>query len=538
MSNIIFTKYLEIISFYHSILWWLAVLFVYLGTYHCNNQAQEPISCHIRRLAMDTIYADIARRTGGNIYIGVVGPVRTGKSTFIKRVMEQTVIPHIEDPYRRERARDELPQSGSGKTIMTSEPKFVPEEAVEISPDAMTKLRIRMIDSVGYMVDGAVGAEEDGKPRMVTTPWYDEEIPMTQAAELGTQKVMQEHCSIGIVVTTDGSITDIPRADYERAERRAITDMQATGKPFLVIINSRTPGGAAARQIKEQLKQEYRIHAFIADCQALDEEQIARILEALLYCFPMRQLQIYMPRWMDVLEEEHPVKKALYEMLLQNAQGITNLACAESSLARLTELEQVMDSTVSGVDLSTGTVSCMLRFPEKLFYEILSTKAGLEIQNDAQLLTLLTELATVKTAYDKISDALSQVKATGYGVVMPAAEEMILEKPEIIKKGGAFGVKLKAGAPSIHMIRVDIDTEISPMVGDEKQSRDLIAYLGGEDPEKLWQSHIFGKSVYELIQDGLSAKLVQLPADVRGKFRGTLTRIVNDGANGLICLIL
>lgn len=487
---------------------------------------------------MENIYADIASRTGGNIYIGVVGPVRTGKSTLIKRIMEQLVIPNIEDPYRQERARDELPQSGSGKTIMTSEPKFVPEEAVEISPDGTAKLRVRMIDSVGYMVDGAMGAEEDGKPRMVTTPWYDEEIPMTQAAELGTKKVMEEHCSIGLVVTTDGSITDIPRADYETAECRAITDMQATGKPFLVIINSRVPNSTAAKQVKEQLKQEFGINAVIADCQALDLEQIAEILHALLYSFPVKELRIFMPRWMDVLEEGHPVKTAVYDALLQRAEEISTLASAEPVLARLTELEQVLDFSVRSVDLSTGTVSCTLQFPETLFYEILSTKAGLEIQNDAQLLKLLTELSQIKLAYDKISDALSQVKATGYGVVMPAAEEMILEKPEIIKKGGAFGVKLKAGAPSIHMIRVDIDTEISPMVGDEKQSQDLITYLGGEDPEKLWQSNIFGKSVYELIQDGLSAKLVQLPADVRGKFRGTLTRIVNDGANGLICLIL
>ena len=487
---------------------------------------------------MENIYADIASRTGGNIYIGVVGPVRTGKSTLIKRIMEQLVIPNMDDPYRRERARDELPQSGSGKTIMTSEPKFVPEEAVEISPDGTAKFRVRMIDSVGYMVAGAAGAYEDGKPRMVTTPWYDEEIPMTQAAELGTKKVMDEHCSIGLVVTTDGSITDIPRADYEEAERRAIADMKATGKPFLVIINSRMPGSPAAKQTREQLKQEYGVNPVIADCQALDMEQINELLTAVLYAFPMKELHVFMPRWMDVLEEEHPVKKVLYEALLKRAEEITSLAAAAPTLEQLTELEQVLDFSVRSVDLSTGTVSCMLRFPDSLFYEILSTKAGLEIRSDAQLLKLLTELAQVKADYDKISDALSQVKATGYGVVMPAAEEMVLEKPEVIKKGGAFGVKLKAGAPSIHMIRVDIDTEISPMVGDEKQSQDLIAYLGGEDPEKLWQSNIFGKSVYELIQDGLSAKLVQLPADVRGKFRGTLSRIVNDGANGLICLIL
>ena len=487
---------------------------------------------------MENIYADIAGRTGGNIYIGVVGPVRTGKSTLIKRVMEQLVIPNIEDPYRRERARDELPQSGSGRTIMTSEPKFVPEEAVEIAPDEAAKLCIRMIDTVGYMVEGVAGAEEDGKPRMVTTPWYDEEIPMTQAAELGTKKVMEEHCSIGMVVTTDGSVTDIPRADYEKAERRAIEDMKATGKPFLVIINSRIPSSSAAKQVKEKLDREFGIHSVIADCQALDTEQIAGILKELLYAFPLKELRIYMPRWMDVLEEDHPVKASLYGALLQRAEEITTIASAVPVLGKLTELEQVLGFDLHSVELSTGTVSCVLRFPEALFYEILSTKAGMEIRNDAQLLKLLTELSQTKTAYDKISDALSQVKATGYGVVMPTTGEMILEKPEIIKKGGSFGVKLKAGAPSIHMIRVDIDTEISPMVGDEKQSRDLIAYLGGEDPEKLWQSNIFGKSVYELIQEGLSAKLVQLPEDVREKFRGTLSRIVNDGANGLICLIL
>ncbi len=487
---------------------------------------------------MENIYADIASRTGGNIYIGVVGPVRTGKSTLIKRIMQELVIPNMDDPYRQERARDELPQSGSGKTIMTSEPKFVPEEAVEISPDGTAKLRVRMIDSVGYMVDGAVGAEEDGKPRMVTTPWYDEEIPMAKAAELGTKKVMEEHCSIGMVVTTDGSITEIPRADYESAERRAIRDMQATGKPFLVIINSREPKAPAAKQVKEQLKREFGIEPVIADCQALDTDQISEFLRALLYSFPMKELRVYLPRWMDALEDAHPVKAALYGALLQRAEEMTSLAAAEPTLSQLKELEQVLDFAVRSVDLSTGTVSCMITFPEKLFYEILSTKAGLEIQNDAQLLKLLTELAQIKGEYDKISDALSQVKATGYGVVMPNAGELTLEKPEIVKKGGAFGVKLKAGAPSIHMIRVDIDTEISPMVGDEKQSQDLIAYLSGENPEKLWQSNIFGKSVYEMIQEGLSTKLVQMPAEVRGKFRGTLSRIVNDGANGLICLII
>ena len=487
---------------------------------------------------MDRIYGDIAARTGGNIYVGVVGPVRTGKSTLIKRIMEELVIPGIQDPYRKERARDELPQSGSGKTIMTSEPKFVPEEAVEISPDGTTKLRVRMIDSVGYMVDGAVGAEEDGVPRMVTTPWFDHEIPMTQAAELGTKKVMEEHCTIGLVVTTDGTITDIPREDYICAERKAILDMQKTRKPYLVIINSRNPGGDGAAMVRQEIKREYGVEPVIADCQALDAEGIGKLLQALLYTFPMTELRVHLPRWLDALESDHPVKTALYQTLLQRAGEIGTLGQAEGTLEGIRELPEVQDYTLRSIDLANGTVSCTIVLPEKLYYEILSAKAGLPIENDAQLLSLLMELAKAKQEYDKISDALSAVKATGYGVVMPAAGEMKLETPEIIRKGGAFGVKLKAGAPSIHMIRVDIDTEISPMVGDEKQSRDLIDHLTGEDPEKLWQSNIFGKSVYDLIQEGLTAKLVQLPEDVRGKFRGTLTRIVNEGATGLICLIL
>ena len=487
---------------------------------------------------MENIYGSIAARTGGNIYIGVVGPVRTGKSTLIKRVMEELVLPNIEEPFRAQRARDELPQSGSGRTIMTSEPKFVPEEAVEISPDGTAKMRVRMIDSVGYMVDGAVGAEEEGQPRMVTTPWYDYEIPMTQAAELGTKKVMEEHCSIGLVVTTDGTVTDIPREDYAEAERRAIEDMQATGKPFLVIINSCEPSGAAARQVQEYLQREFGVDAVIADCQILDSDGVCKILEKLLYAFPMRQLQVFMPRWMDSLEPEHPVKAALYEALLRRAEEIAHLGQAEATLSQLGQMQEVLDFAIRDVDLATGTVSCSLTFPEKLFYEILSDKSGVEITDDAQLFALLTELTKAKQEYDKIADALSSVKTTGYGVVMPSAEEMTLEMPEPVRKGGNFGVKLKAGAPSIHMIRVDIDTEISPMVGDEQQSRDLVDYLTGEDPEKLWQSNIFGKSVYDLVQEGLTGKLVRTPEDVRHKFRGCLTRVINEGANGVICLII
>ena len=487
---------------------------------------------------MEHLYRDIATRTGGNIYIGVVGPVRTGKSTLIKGIMEKLVIPNISDPYRRERARDELPHSGSGRTIMTAEPKFIPEEAVEIQPDGKTNLRVRFIDSVGYMVPGAVGAEEEGQPRMVTTPWFDREIPLTQAAELGTKKVMEEHCSIGLVVTTDGTVTDLPRSDYLEAESRAILDMQATGKPFLVVVNSRNPNGQAAQQTVDHIRTQFGLEPLTADCQGLDAAGIAQLLHRLLLSFPLSQLQIYMPRWLDALEGDHPVKAALYEALLTKGESISSLAQAEGILDTLKELEAVGDVHIRGVDLATGTVACAITFPEKLFYDILSQRTGVKVSGDRELMNLLTELTAVKGEYDKISDALGAVKATGYGVVMPTMEEMNLEKPQMLRKGGTFGVKLKAGAPSIHMIRVDIDTEISPMVGDEKQTKELVDTLAAADLETLWESNIFGKSVYDLIHDGLNTKLVTLPQDVRSKFRGTLSRVVNEGANGLICLIL
>ena len=487
---------------------------------------------------MENIYADIAARTAGNIYIGVVGPVRTGKSTLIKRIMEQLVIPGISDTYRRERAKDELPQSGSGKTIMTSEPKFVPEEAVEISPDGMSTLRVRMIDSVGYMVDGASGAMEDGMPRMVTTPWYDHEIPMTEAAELGTKKVMQEHSTIGIVVTTDGTVTDIPREDYLEAERRAIIDMQATGKPFLVIVNSREPQGDAARETAQHLHSEYGIEPTIADCQSLDSEQIQQLLKDILYAFPLGKLQIWLPRWVNALEADHPVKNAICQALLERAEQIQTLAQAETMLSGLTELEEVQDFKLKSIDLASGTVSIALSFPEELFYHILSSRAGLDIENEGQLLELLTKLQDIKKKYDKLSAALEQVEATGYGIVMPTAKDMNLYPPEMLKKGTSYGVKLRSTAPSIHMIRVDIDTEIAPIVGSEQQSKELVEQLSAEQPEQLWQSNIFGKSVYDLLQEGLTSKLRTTPEDVRAKFRGTLTRIVNEGATGLFCLIL
>lgn len=487
---------------------------------------------------MENIYQDIATRTGGDIYIGVVGPVRTGKSTLIKRIMEVLVIPGIEDPYKKERARDELPQSGSGRIIMTSEPKFIPEEAAEISPDGAARLRVRMIDSVGYMVDGAVGAYDEGQPRMVTTPWFDREIPMTEAAELGTKKVMEDHCSLGLVVTTDGSITDIRREDYIIPERRAIADMRATGKPFLVIINSRQPNSPEAAAVREQIRREFGVDAHICDCQSLDREGIANLLRQLLYRFPLHEIRVSMPRWIDALDADHPVKAGLYRELLERAGKIQTLAEAEEALSGLGAAENVQEYYYKGIDLGNGTVSCALTFPEELFYGILSDKSGVTISTDTELIRILTELARVKREYEKVSAALGSVMATGYGVVMPTLDQMKLEAPELLRKGGSFGVKLRAGAPSIHMIRVDVDTQIAPMVGDESQSRDLIRQLSDAEPEKLWESNIFGKSVYELLQDGLNTKVQRLPEDVRGKFRTTLSRIVNEGATGLVCLIL
>ncbi len=489
----------------------------------------------------NSIYEQIAQRTDGNVYVCVVGPVRTGKSTLIRRVMEETVIPNIENVYRRERARDELPQSGSGRTIMTSEPKFVPEEAVEIVPDGAARLSVRFIDSVGYMIEGAVGAEEDGKPRMVTTPWSDEEIPLTDAAELGTKKVMEDHGTIGLVVTTDGSITDIPREDYEAAEGRAIGDMRATGKPFLVLVNSREPEGEAAQALCARLDAAYGVRSIAADCLSLQEQEIAEIFRRLLYEFPIAEMRIFLPSWLEALESEHPLKSSLYEAMRRSAANISRLSEAEPAIREICELESVQGYTVRDVDLATGTVSCSLEFPARLFYQVLGEKSGLPIENDGDLLTLLEQLAQVKKKYDKVAGALEEVWATGYGIVMPGPEDMKMEVPEIVRRGSSYGVKLRASAPSIHMLRADIQTEISPIVGDEKQSEDLIQYLLGEyegNTEKLWESNIFGKSLFELVNDGLSGKLRRLPADSRYKFKDALQKIINEGGNGLLCIIL
>lgn len=488
-----------------------------------------------------SIYQEIAKRTGGDIYIGVVGPVRTGKSTFIKRFMETLVIPNIEDPYWQERAKDELPQSASGKTIMTAEPKFIPEEAVSISPDGTAKLRVRMIDSVGYMIPGAMGAIEDGKPRMVTTPWLDHEIPMTDAAELGTQKVMEEHSTVGIVITTDGTITDIERADYIESEQRAIEDMQKTGKPFVVIINSSAPQEPTAQTIKQSLEQKYQVHCICADCQSMDEQEIGSLLSAILYEFPLRELQIYLPAWISALEMTHPLKSGLYTALREKVEGVSRLMQTEAVLMDIAEQQGLPGCTVRQIDPGKGIVIAELQFSERLFYSVLGEKSGLEIKDDADLIRYLEDLSKIKREYDRMKTALAEVEATGYGIVMPEAEDMELDVPEIVKKGSNYGVKLRARADAVHMIKCAIRTEICPMVGDEQQSSDLVDYLMKEyegSPEKLWQSNLFGKSVYELVNDGLTSKLKRMPESARLKMRDTIGRIINEGCNGLICIIL
>ena len=489
----------------------------------------------------EKLYQDIADRTGGNIYLGVVGPVRTGKSSFVKRFMQEFVIPNIENIYRRERATDELPQSGSGKTIMTSEPKFVPEEAVEIAPDGASRFSIRLIDSVGYMIPGVLGVEEDGSPRMVTTPWFPEEIPMTQAAELGTRKIMEDHCTIGIVVTTDGSIHDIPRGDFVEAEERAIRDMKATGKPFLVIINSTNPQGTEAQAIKQHLDEKFGTECLCLNCLLLQEADIRQLFSAILREFPVSELQLTLPDWLRALPFDHPLKQTLYGEMLRQADHFGTLRETMAAVKTMEELDSVESVELQAIDPGTGVVQCVMALYDTLFYQILSEHSGFQVENDADLLRLLVELAQVKEAYTKVSGALEQVRETGYGVVMPTIEEMTLEQPEIVRKGSNYGVRLKASAPSIHMMRADIETEINPMIGEEKQSEDMLRYLMEEsegDTRKLWQTNIFGKSVTELVNEGLGVKLHRISDGPRRKFQATLSRIINEGSNGLICIIL
>jgi len=487
------------------------------------------------------LYDDIAQRTGGDIYIGVVGPVRTGKSTFIKRFMETLVIPNIENVYRRERARDELPQSGSGRTVMTAEPKFVPEEAVRVEMEDGAAFSVRLIDCVGYLVPGAVGQTEDDAPRMVTTPWFDYDIPMTEAAEVGTRKVIAEHSTIGVVVTTDGSITDIPREDYLEAENRVITELKELGKPFLVLLNSAYPDSDRAKAIQADLIDRYDVSCIRVNCLELSEEDVTAIIREVLYEFPVKELSMFLPPWVDALPYDHPIKSELYSAIRAGASEMRRIRDVEGTMAAIGQCESVSGARVTSIDLGSGRACATLELPRSLFYETISAQSGFTIADDGDLMSLLTSLAGVKKEYDKVADALREVRETGYGIVAPCPEELKLEEPEIVKQGGRYGVRLKASAPSIHMIRADIETEVSPIVGSEKQSEEMVTYLLREfegDTAKIWESNIFGKSFHELVGEDLNTKLKRMPEDARGKLRETLQRVINEGSGGLICIIL
>lgn len=487
------------------------------------------------------IYQSIAQRTQGDIYIGVVGPVRTGKSTFIKKFMESLVIPKIDNVYQRERARDELPQSASGRTIMTAEPKFVPEEAVAITMDGGAALSVRLIDCVGYLVPGAVGAMEDEMPRMVTTPWFEQEIPMAEAAEIGTRKVIAEHCTIGVVMTTDGTITDIPREDYVQAEERVIEELKELEKPFLVVLNSAWPEGERARALRAELAEKYDVTCVCVNCLQMDEETITGIIRGVLCEFPLRELDLFLPPWVDALPFEHPIKRGVYTAVRSGAAGLKRMRDVRTCVDKIGECESVNRVEITAMDLGTGTAQAELELPRNLFYETLSEQSGFQVRDDGDLLPLLSGLAEIKSGYDRVAQALEQVKETGYGIVLPDIAELELEEPEIVRQGGRYGVRLKASAPSIHMIRADVQTEVSPIMGTEKQSEEMIRYLLEEfegDTGKIWQSNIFGKSFHDLVGEDLNSKLKRMPEDAQNKLRETLQRIINEGTGGLICIIL
>ena len=487
------------------------------------------------------LYEDIAKRTEGDIYVGVVGPVRTGKSTFIKRFMDLLVIPNIENEYKRERALDELPQSASGRTIMTTEPKFIPNEAVDITMGEHLKLKVRLVDCVGYLVNNAIGYLEDDMPRMVKTPWSDEEIPFEQAAEIGTKKVIEEHSTIGILVTTDGSITDIPREDYVEAEERVVRELKSLNKPFIMLLNSADPQAEQTISLAKNLEERYGISVLPTDCSTLTIEDIHMIFSKILYEFPIERINFNFPRWTNGLEETHWLKQELYKEVKEAFQDIRLLKQIETSVGRIQKTEIIQKTRVEEILLGTGCVNISVELKEELFYQILTEISGVEIHNEGDLFSTINVLAKSKKEYDKIAYALEEVKAKGYGIVTPSMDELILDEPEMVKQGSRFGVKLKARAPSIHLIKTEVETEVSPIVGSEKQSEELVNYLLSEfetDPQKIWESNIFGKSLHELVNEGLQNKLSKMPEDAQMKLQETLERIVNEGSGGLICIIL
>lgn len=464
-----------------------------------------------------------------------------GKSTFIKNFMDLLVIPNIDNEYKKERARDELPQSAGGRTIMTTEPKFIPNEAVEITIGDNLKFKTRLVDCVGYLVNNAIGYLEDDMPRMVKTPWYEEEIPFEEAAEIGTRKVIAEHSTIGILVTTDGSITDIPREDYINAEERVVKELKELNKPFVIVLNSDDPFSDYTKALAKKLEEKYGVSVLPTDCARLDIEDIDDIFSNILYEFPIETINIDFPRWVDGLPDDHWLKVELYDEIEKAFDNIRILKQVDSSIGQLQNTKVITRTSLTEVRLGEGSVRVSIELVDELFYKVLTEISGVEIDNEGALFSTMTEFARTKKQYDKIAYALEEVKATGYGIVTPSIDELILEEPEMVKQGTRFGVKLKAKAPSIHMMRADIETEVSPIVGSEKQSEDLVNYLLSEfesDPKKIWESNIFGKNLHELVNEGLQNKLARMPDDAQAKLQETLERIVNEGSGGLICIIL
>ncbi len=487
------------------------------------------------------IFQDIAERTGGDIYIGVVGPVRTGKSTFIKRFMEMLVIPNISNVYDRERSQDELPQSGSGRTIMTTEPKFVPSEAVEVVVADNINFRVRLVDCVGYAVGGAVGYEDMNGPRMVLTPWRADPVSFVEAAEMGTEKVIADHSTVGLVITTDGSITDIPRGDYLSAEERVVSELKALGKPFVVIVNSTHPEQYETKGLVDELQNKYQVPVLAINSLQMGSADIESVLQELLFMFPVREIQIDYPRWVEELAGDHWLRSRFENGAYAAVANLDRVRNVEAAVDSLRGLEDVSNVRLDNLSLGNGSVHITMEASPDLFYRVLEEISGFTIGGDHHLMRLISELSVAKREYDKVAVALQQVRDQGYGVVQPLLNEMTLAEPELIKHGHRFGVKLKASAPSIHMIKVDIMTEISPIVGTEKQGEEFLKYLTNEfekDPSRIWQTDFFGKSMHDLVKEGIQSKLARMPENAQEKLQETLTKILNEGSGGLICIIL
>ena len=492
-------------------------------------------------MAEHSIYKDIAERTGGDIYIGVVGPVRTGKSTFIKRFMEEIVLPNIEDANTRERAKDEMPQSAAGKTVMTTEPKFIPDNAVNVNLGDSILVQAKLIDCVGYIVDGAMGAIEDGEPRMVRTPWREEPMPFVEAAEMGTRRVIEEHSTIGMLVTTDGTIGEIPRENYVEAEQRIVSELKALGKPFAIVLNSSNPANEKSIALAYELEEKYNAPVALVNCLELDAEDIRHILALVLSEFPVSEMKIKTPGWLSAIGKEHRIKASILDSVRKCASQIKKIGDVENAIKVIADNEYAQSVTVTEMNMGTGTAKIEVELKPELFYEVVSEMTGVEISDDSELISTLGELAGMRSKLERVSEALAEVEEKGYGIVMPDVDELRLEEPEIIKQSGGYGVRLRAAAQSIHMIRANIETEINPIVGSEQQSEELIKYVlheFEEDPKRIWESNMFGKSLYALMNEGLHTKLSNIPEESRVKLSETLERIINEGSGGLICIIL